>query len=69
MLKTEPVLQLTRSEIYQRLEAGARRRCGMPAADLIRLYNAGRLVNPGAIADLLSLAHLLPDDDPLFVST
>ncbi len=66
---TEPILQLTRSEIYKRLDEGAQRRCNMPAVDLIRLYKAGRLENPGAVIDLLSLAHLLPDDDPLFVST
>lgn len=69
MLKTEPVLQLTRRQIYERLEEGARRRCGMSAAELIRVYKEGRLENPGAVADLLSLAHLLTDDDPLFVST
>lgn len=69
MLKTPPVLELTKSQIYVRLEEGAQRRCSMSAAHLIRLYKEGRLKNPGAVIDLLSLAHLLPDDDPLFVST
>jgi len=69
MPKTEPILQLTQREIYERLEEGAQRRCGMSAADLIGFYKNGRLRNPGAVADLLSLAHLLRDDDPLFVST
>lgn len=69
MLKTEPILQLTQPEIYKRLEEGAQRRCGMSATRLIQLYKEGRLENPGAVIDLLSLAHLLPDDDPLFVST
>jgi hypothetical protein len=69
MLKAPPVLELTKSQIYTRLEEGAQRRCRMSAADLIRLYKEGRLKNPGALIDLLSLAHLLTDDDPLFVST
>lgn len=69
MPETLPILELTQSEIHKRLEEGARRRCSMSAADLIRFHKAGRLKNPGAVADLLALAHLLPDDDPLFVST
>ena len=69
MPQTPPVLELTKSQIHARLEEGAWRRCGMSAADLIRVYKEGRLKNPGAVIDLLSLAHLLTDDDPLFVST
>jgi len=61
------VLELTRDEILQRLEAGARRRRGLSAQDLLRLYRAGKLEEPCGVADLLGLADLLPDDDPLFV--
>jgi hypothetical protein len=33
---------------------------------MLRAYRAGRLDDPGRVADLLVLADLLPDDDPLF---
>lgn len=59
------VLELTRGDIIDRIEQGARRRLGMSARELIRAYQAGRLDDPGRVGDLLALAALLPDDDPL----
>jgi hypothetical protein len=38
----------------------------MSAAEFIRAYRDGTLDEPGELADLLALAYLLPDEDPLF---
>lgn len=65
----DSVLVLTREEIVASLELGARQRLGMSAEELVRAYQDGRLPDPGRVADLLALAHLLTPDDPLFVST
>ena len=61
-----PVLELTRDEILKRLDDGARRRLGMSARDMLRAYRAGALADPGRVTDLLGLADLLRDDDPIF---
>ena len=68
MLETSTILELTRSQILSRIERGAKQR-GLPysAEDLISAYRAGRLEDSSAVADLVGLASLLPDDDPLFV--
>lgn len=66
LLYEADVLELTREEIIARIEEGARRRLGMSAGDLVRKYRRGQLDEPGAVADLLALANLLPDTDPLF---
>jgi hypothetical protein len=62
------LLELTREEIIQRIEKGAQRRLHMSAGDMLRNYRAGRLEDPGAVADLIALANLLPDNDPLFAN-
>ncbi len=62
------VLELTRDEIIERIEKGAQRRLGISAKELIRKYRDGKLQDPGSVADLLALANLLPDDDPLVVA-
>lgn len=62
-----PVLQLTRDQILTRIERGAKRRLNLGVQDLIKLYRAGRLEDPAAVADLVALAALLNDGDPLFV--
>ena len=62
------VIELTRDEIIERIERGARRRLRTSAKDLVRRYRTGKLQDPGSVADLLALANLLPDDDPLFGS-
>ena len=60
-------VELTRDEIIRRLEVGARRRRGMSARDLVRTFRSGKLEEPCEVADLLALADLLRDDDPLLV--
>lgn len=61
-------LQLNREEIVSRIESGARLRLKMSALEFVRSCHEGRIEDPGQVADLLALAHLLPDDDPLFVA-
>lgn len=61
----EPPATLTRSDIVATLEREARARRPMSAADFVAEYRAGRLVEPGEVADLIGLAYLLGDDDPL----
>lgn len=56
---------LTRSEIVDTLEREARARRSMSAAELVTQYRSGRLIEPGEVADLIGLAHLLGDNDPL----
>ena len=46
--------------------ASVQRRLGMSAAELFRRYREGLLAEPGAVADLLILADLLPEDDEIF---
>ncbi len=68
MLERSSVLELTRDRLVARIERGAKQRGLLYSAeDLVRAYRAGRLEDPGAVADLMALAALLPDDDPLFV--
>lgn len=69
MITRAPVLELTQEEISERLERGARHRLGISAKEMVEAYRSGTLKDPGRVADLLALAHLLPKDDPLFVST
>jgi hypothetical protein len=38
----------------------------MSAEEMIRSYQDGTLKDLGSVAELLALAHLLPQDDPLF---
>lgn len=64
--KTEP-LELTRDQIAGRLEQEALERLGISARELIERYRAGKLEDPSAVRDLLILASLLPDGDPLVV--
>lgn len=66
-LTSGPVLQLTRDEIVTRIERGAKQRLNLGVQDFIALYRAERLEDPAAVADLVALAALLNDDDPLFV--
>ncbi len=61
-------ITLTRNEIVEELEGECQRRLQISAAELFRLYREGRLSDPGAVADLLILADLLPEDDELFGS-
>jgi imidazolonepropionase-like amidohydrolase len=58
------VRELSREEILTILEAGARRRLGVTAQAMLCAYRHGQLDDPGAVADLLVLADLLPPDEP-----
>ena len=69
MIIRAPALELTREEIVARMERGAKHRLHMSAEEMVSAYRAGRLGDPGRVADLLALGSLLPQDDPLFVST
>ena len=60
-------MNLTRDELVRRLDVGAQQRLGMSAEQFVEACRAGRLPEPGRVADLLALAGLLSDDDPLFV--
>jgi hypothetical protein len=65
----EPIIvELTRAQILERLETGSWRRRNMPARELLRQYRAGQLEDPCDVIDLLALADLLREDDPLFVA-
>jgi hypothetical protein len=59
-------LVLSREEIVARLEAGARERLGCDGAEMIARWRAGELTDAGEVADLLVLADLLGENDPLF---
>lgn len=67
-LQAREPLRLSRDQIIAQLEAGAWRRLQMRADDFVRAYRDGRIDDPGRIADLLMLAHLLDEHDPLFVA-
>ena len=62
-------IELTRDEIVAQLEAGAQARRGTSARELVLAYRKALLEDPGEVADLLALASLLPDEDPLFAET
>lgn len=65
-LNENGALRLSRREIIDLLEQNTRRRLGLSAKDFLRLYREGQLDNPGSVADLVVLADLLREDDPLF---
>lgn len=63
-----PVLDPTRDQVIARIERGVKQRgLRYSAADLVQAYRDGRLEDPAAVADLIALAALLTDDDPLCV--
>jgi hypothetical protein len=64
----ETTVEMTREEILRYIDEAARRRVGRSAKDLLRAYRRGELTDPGPVADLLVLADLLPDDDPVFAA-
>lgn len=68
MATTVTALRLSRDEIADLIERQAQRRRGLSARQLLGAYRQGRLENPGDVADLLVLADLLPQDDPLFAA-
>lgn len=60
-----PIRDLERDEIVTLLEQAANDRLGITAEEMLRLYGAGDLEDPGRVGDLLALADLLPEDDPV----
>jgi len=68
MIERDSIIELTRDELISRLETESLRRRGIPARELLRHYRQGTLQDPGDVADLLALAGLLPEDDPLFAT-
>jgi hypothetical protein len=64
----EAVRELSRDEIVAMIDSQAKRRRGLTASQLVRAYAEGTLEAAGEVADLLALADLLPEDDPLFGS-
>lgn len=62
----DAVVELTRDEILEQIEDGARKRRGISAEAFVRAYHRGELPEPCEDADLLALAFLLPADDPIF---
>lgn len=66
MIERDSIVELTRDELASRLEEESLRRRGISARELLRAYRQGALADPGDVADLLALAGLLPEDDPLF---
>jgi len=57
-------IELSRDEIVQRLETAARR-FNMTVTQFLTAYRHGTLADPGAVADVVALADLLTDEDPL----
>lgn len=60
-----PTVELTRDDILREIDAVAHARRGMSGAELLGAYAEGRLEDPGEVADILIIADLLPDDDPV----
>ena len=68
MVPMSDPLEFSRDQIIAMLEDGARDRLGVSASELLRAYRQGRLQDPGDVADLIVLAQLLDEDDPLFAA-
>jgi hypothetical protein len=59
---------MSRDEILHCIDAAAQQRLGMSGPAMLSAYRAGRLKNYGSVADVIVLANLLADDDPVFVA-
>lgn len=62
-------LELARDEIVALIESEAQRRYGLSAEELIGQYRAGSIDECGGAADIVSLARLLPEGDPLHLAS
>jgi transcriptional regulator with XRE-family HTH domain len=58
-------IKLSRGEILNSLEKGARDRVGMSARLMLRRYRQGRLPDPSRVSDLVALSNLLRKNDPI----
>ena len=63
-----PTADLTRDEIIDEMERVSQRRRHLSAAEVLRQYRDGSLDDAGEVADVIVLATLLPEDDPLFAT-
>ncbi len=61
-----PAERHSRDEIVAYIDDQARKRLKTSARDMLRAWREGRLDVAGEVADLLVLADMLPEDDPLF---
>ena len=68
MTERDSTIELSREELIDRLEQETLRRRGVSARQLLLAYREGQLEDPGEVADLLALASLLPEDDPLLAA-
>ena len=68
-MDSSSVLKLSRAEILSCIDTAARRRLGMSGHEMLSAYRAGRLKDLGSVADVIVLANLLADDDPVFVAS
>jgi hypothetical protein len=59
--------EISRDEVVRVIDEQARRRRGMSAEQLLRAFRAGRLDQPGDVADLLVYSDLLSPKDPIFL--
>ena len=50
------------------MERGAQRRRHLSAVEVIKRYRDGSLEDAGEVADVIVLATLLPEDDPIFAT-
>lgn len=58
--------KLSREQIIDMLEIGAKRRLGMSAKQMFKAYKKGKLKDIGEVHDLIGLSYGLPEDDPIF---
>jgi hypothetical protein len=59
------IIVLSRDQIVDALETGAKQRTGLSARAMLRRYRYGRLPDPGSVADLIALSNLLRKNDPI----
>jgi len=59
------VVKMSRHQIVESLEKGARQRTGLSARVMLRRYRHGRLADPSRVTDLIALANLLRKNDPI----
>jgi hypothetical protein len=56
---------MSRNQIVESLEKGARQRTGLSARVMLRRYRHGRLADPSRVTDLIALSNLLRKNDPI----
>ena len=59
------VVKMSRDQILESLEKGARQRTGLSAQVMLRRYRHGRLAGPSRVTDLIALSNLLRKNDPI----